>query len=58
MIKAPSAEGEDRQDNDEDSSRQNLRRIGSQPEEDVNLFILQTSMRKLVFNDKECRILI
>jgi len=58
MIKAPGADGEGRQDNDEDSSRQNLRRGESLEEEDVNFFIVQTSMRKLVFNDKECRILI
>jgi len=58
MIKGPSVEEEEKQDNSRDSSRNGLQRRGSLEEEQVPMFIVQTSMRRLVFNDKECRILI
>jgi len=52
-------ERKEEKDKDADSSRQKLKKKGSQPQKDnSSLFIVQTSMRKLVFNDKECRILI
>jgi len=61
MIRAAAADGEGRQDEEGDSSRKILKRKESvleEGEEDVKVFIVQSFMRKLVFNDKECRILI